>query len=74
MYGSIWTNCEETSDGTFTCYCQSGSDSAEFEVESDDVFSLCGGAVETCQGLVDVQIGNGGMGGIGIGRPIPADY
>ncbi len=73
MYGSIWTNCEDAGDGSYTCYCQSGSDSAEFEVESDDAWATCSEAVESCRELVEVQIGSGG-GGIGIGRPIPVDY
>jgi hypothetical protein len=70
LYGSIWTNCEMIDEGTFHCYCQSGSDSADFEVQSDDAWDTCSGAVESCQELVDVQIGQGGGGYPGpIARP-----
>jgi hypothetical protein len=72
-YGDLYVSCQIlASGGPATCFCNSGQESASFEVDATSAWDVCNVAAERCPDLVEVQIGYGGTAGYyGPGSSLP---
>jgi hypothetical protein len=75
MYGYLNAYCQDDGDGTFTCSCNSDTESVSFDAEGTDGWDVCADAAKSCPERITPTVGgsSGNVGG-GIappGRPIP---
>jgi hypothetical protein len=54
LQGSLYTNCQEDTEGEWKCACQLGEETTEYTISERDDWEACGQALERCASAMGV--------------------